>query len=122
MNSSMIGYFGERSAAAYLREKGYEIRAAGYRSRFGEIDIIAAKKGVIAFVEVKTRRGADFAAAREHVDAHKQRRIIATAEQYLASVRPKEQPRFDVAEVYVDERAGKLYVQHINYLENAFTL
>ena len=80
MNTKLFGKWGEEQAANYLRKKKYEIISAGYRTRFGEIDLIAKKKNTIVFVEVKLRRSADFARAMEYVDEHKQERIMTTAE------------------------------------------
>ena len=51
----LTGRQGEAQAAEYLRRRGYRILEAGYRSRYGEIDLIAEKRGIIAMVEVKTR-------------------------------------------------------------------
>lgn len=79
------GAAGEVLAARFLREKGYTIQAANVRSRFGEIDIIAADTQYIAFVEVKTRSEGALYAPREAVTPAKQRRILATAAQYLCS-------------------------------------
>lgn len=121
MNIAMTGYFGERTAAEYLRKKGYHIITTNYRSRFGEIDLIATKDNILAFVEVKTRRSASFASALEQVDIHKQRRLMATAQCYLAAFHPVEQPRFDVIEVYIKEEQNNLKALRINHLENAFT-
>ncbi len=115
----LLGRWGENQVADFLRKKGYHLLAAGYRSRYGEIDLIAEKKGYICFVEVKLRRSDQFAMAREFVDRRKQERIRLTAEHYL-SVNPSElQPRFDVAEVYAPEGISTKRVV-INYLENAF--
>ena len=55
MNSRMKGTLGEQMAARYLREKGYLVCAANYSYGSGEIDIIAEKKKLMCFVEVKTR-------------------------------------------------------------------
>lgn len=119
MNSRMLGRWGEAQAADWLRRHGYEVVASGYRSRFGEIDLIAVKEPWLAFVEVKLRRDASFAQAREFVDRRKQERIRATAQMYLAQHPTGLQPRFDVAEVYapdgVDTKAPR-----IRYWENAF--
>ena len=52
-----LGDFGERVAAAHLEAKGYRILATKFRMREGEVDVIAERGGVVAFVEVKTRRG-----------------------------------------------------------------
>ena len=61
------GAAGEVLAARFLRERGYDILTANYRTRLGEIDIIAADKQYIAFVEVKTRNDAAIYAPREAV-------------------------------------------------------
>ena len=58
------GAAGEVLAARFLRERGYDILTANYRTRLGEIDIIAADKQYIAFVEVKTRNDAAIYAPR----------------------------------------------------------
>ena len=55
MNNKRIGTLGEELAGIMLQEKGYKILAKNFRCRYGEIDIIASKNGVLAFVEVKTR-------------------------------------------------------------------
>ena len=61
------GEWGEAQAAAFLAQKGGRILARNYRTRFGELDIIAELSGVLLFVEVKTRKNDHFAAAREAV-------------------------------------------------------
>ena len=65
----LLGPWGEAAAAAYLRKKGFRIEAMNYRTRLGEIDIIAADRRYLIFCEVKLRKSADFAAAREFVDS-----------------------------------------------------
>lgn len=113
------GRWGEAVTAEYLRRAGYMILETGYRCRMGEIDLIARKDGILAFVEVKTRRSGAFAAPREFVDARKQRRLRLTAQAYLAA-HPEcaLQPRFDVAEVLAPE--GPAGEARVTYLENAF--
>ena len=59
--SNLLGAWGEALAAEYLRKKRYKILAAGYRCRFGEIDLIAANRTYLVFVEVKLRKSPDFA-------------------------------------------------------------
>ena len=112
MKASLVGRRGEAQAADYLRRRGYRIIEAGYRSRYGEIDLIAEKRGIVAIVEVKTRSGDRFAQALEAVDGPKRRRIRLTALQWLAQQEREPQLRFDVIEVYP---GGK-----INHIENAF--
>lgn len=100
MKASLVGRRGEAQAADYLRRRGYRIIEAGYRSRYGEIDLIAEKRGIVAIVEVKTRSGDRFAQALEAVDGPKRRRIRLTALQWLAQQEREPQLRFDVIEVY----------------------
>ena len=73
--ANLTGAWGEALAAEYLRKKRYTLVAAGFHSRFGEIDLIAQDKKYLVFVEVKLRKTADFARAREFVDRRKQDRI-----------------------------------------------
>lgn len=115
----LLGRWGEEKVAEWLRKKGYQVVAAGYRCRFGEIDLIAKRGKYICFTEVKLRRSADFAQAREFVDARKQERLRITAEQYLAETACALQPRFDVAEVYAPDGISTKNPRII-YLENAF--
>ncbi len=117
--AKLLGRWGEALAAEYLRRRGYRVVAAGYRSRFGEIDLIAEAGKYIAFIEVKLRKDDCFAPARAFVDARKQNRIRTTAELYLAARPTALQPRFDVAEIYAPQGMRTKYPQ-INYLENVF--
>ena len=111
------GAWGEAVAAAYLRKKGSRIVQQNFSTRFGEIDLIVQDARYIVFVEVKTRKSDRFGAAREAVDLHKQRRLIATAEQWLQRNPTNLQPRFDVVEIYGEE---DLPVRSIEHIENAF--
>ena len=118
MNTRTLGAFGEEEAVRCLRRKGYRIVQRNYRCRFGEIDIIARKRNILAFVEVKLRKDRRFAEAREFVTRQKQQRILASAQLYLASHPEDLQPRFDVIEVYApDGERGAITVEH---LEDAF--
>lgn len=117
--NNIAGAWGEALAAEYLRKKHFEIVAAGYRSRFGEIDLIARDKRFLVFVEVKLRKSARFAQALEYVDRHKQDRIRVTASIYLAQNPTPLQPRFDVIEVYAPEGTQTRHPE-IYHLEDAF--
>lgn len=118
-NSKLSGAWGEAYAAEYLRKKRFQIVAAGYHSRFGEIDLIVQDKKYIVFVEVKLRKSADFARALEYVDRYKQDRIRMTASVYLAQNPSKLQPRFDVVEIYAPE--GTLTLRpEVRHMEDAF--
>ena len=113
------GKWGEAIALDYLSNKQYIPVAIGFRSRFGEIDIIAKSKEYIVFAEVKTRKNSNFAHAREYVNREKQRKIIATANYWLLRRPTKLQPRFDVIEIYAKD-GEQTVTPEINHIENAF--
>lgn len=117
--NKQTGRWGEALAAAYLRKKRYHIVACNYSCRFGEIDLIARNRRFIVFVEVKLRKSADFARAREFVDLRKQSRIRTTAELWLSQNETVLQPRFDVIEIYAPE-GEQTKRPRINHLEDAF--
>ena len=95
-----LGKLGEDLACAELRRRGYAILERRYRTRFGEIDIVARDHGVTVFVEVKTRVGEAFGGAAAAVTAWKQRRVAQMAIDYVARRRLHGQPcRFDVVAV-----------------------
>ncbi len=122
-----LGKWGEQCAVRYLRRRLYRIVATNYSNPCGEIDIIARRGTMLAFVEVKTRRSTAFGCAAEAVNARKQRQIIRTAQLYLQQnpAAGKYQPRFDVMGIMLQSKAipnldgdgegcaGKYTVEHI---------
>lgn len=119
MDKKLLGRWGEEQAAQYLKSKKYRIVGMNYSSRFGEIDLIAENRNVVAFVEVKLRKSAKFAEAKEFVTRAKQERIISTAQSWLQLNETKRQPRFDVIEIYAPDGMSTK-VPDINHIENAF--
>ena len=119
LTSKLNGAWGEAIAAKYLQKKRYKLLASGYRCRFGEIDLIVKNRKYLVFVEVKLRKSADFAAAREFVDSNKQERLRATASMYLSQNPTDLQPRFDVIEIYAPDGALTKKPE-ITHLEDAF--
>ena len=113
------GAWGEDQAAEYLQKQGYNILCRNFHSRYGEIDLIAMKDDIIAFVEVKTRAKNALYSAAEAVTPAKQQKIILTAMHYMEEYNADLQPRFDVCEVYPSEVRRKR-IAEINYLEDAF--
>lgn len=107
------GKLGEDLATVELWHQGYAILARRYRTRYGEIDIVAQDGNTVVFVEVKARRTDRFGTAAESVTPWKQRRIAAMARDYLARSGRLESPcRFDV--VAIDGVAtDKVTIQHI---------
>jgi putative endonuclease len=95
-----LGEQGEDLAAQELCRLGYAILARRYRTRFGEIDIVAQDGASVVFVEVKARRSARYGTAAESLPFWKQRRIAAMALDYLAWAHRLNDPcRFDVVAI-----------------------
>ena len=117
--SRATGTWGEALVANYLRDRGYTLLAAGYRCRFGEIDLVAKKGKILAFVEVKLRSNLSHGLPREYVTRAKQQRIRTTAEFILAENELELAARFDVAEVYTDAEHSAVNTK-IEYIESAF--
>lgn len=114
--TQVIGNRGEAFVADYLKKKGYIISAKNYRTKFGEIDIIAENNDDILFVEVKTRKDSSLVRPYEYVNKTKQRKIYVTANIYLQHNGFGLKPRFDVAEVFTGVDGS----MRLNYFENAF--
>ena len=110
------GNIGEDAVCGFLVRHGYEIIKRNFTVRGGEIDIIAEKADIIAFVEVKTRTVGSMTSAEEAVDLRKQRLIIRTAQAYLQNAAQPLQCRFDVA--VVETEGGK--VKKLRYYVNAY--
>ncbi len=119
-----IGAGGEAIACRHLEVSGYEILQRNFRSRYGEIDIIARRRGIIAFIEVKTRIGSRFGKPFEAVSPRKQNQIRRMAEMWVAAnagvpeVRRCEF-RFDVISVKLSSRDG-MQESSLDHMEDAF--
>lgn len=120
MKKTELGAWGENLAADYLRKTGYRIVSRNFRCRLGEIDLIAQRGNILAFVEVKLRKTRQFGEAREFVTFEKQRKTRLAASYYLSGsgINQSVQPRFDVMEVYAPNGVNGPFT--VNYLENAF--
>ena len=114
-----LGKRGEALAWGYLQNEGYRILEKNFRTRFGEIDIVAEKKGTVVFLEVKTRRNQDFGTPAEAVDWRKRRKMAQVAESYLQRKGLENRPaRFDILSVLWDGANEPRFV----LLEDAFSL
>jgi putative endonuclease len=110
-----LGHQGEDAVAHKLSANEFTILARNFRKKGGEIDIIARKKDLIIFVEVKTRKAKYFALS-EIITFSKQRKIITTALLYILEHKLRDVAlRFDIALV---QKINTLL--EINYIENAF--
>lgn len=114
----LLGKEGERLAERYLHKKGYRLVERNYRCKAGELDLIVLDRGVIVFVEVKTRTGAAFGSPLEAVEIRKQRKMIQAAQFFLAEKGLQQRDaRFDVVGV---SWPGPVPV--LEHIENAFEL
>ncbi len=103
---------GEALAALYLRLRGHRILARNWRCHRGEIDIVSEHRGVLVFVEVKTRLNRRAGAPEDAVDARKQARLVELATAYVTRYGLHEIPcRFDV--VAVEPRWGVPWLRHL---------
>jgi len=82
-NRHILGKSGEEAAVNLLKENGYKILMRNYRTRLGEIDIVASDQDTIAFVEVKTRQQDRFGLPQEAISLAKQRKISKVATLFL---------------------------------------
>ena len=121
-----LGDFGERAARRYLRRHGYRIIKKNFVADSHEIDIIAADKEALVFVEVKTRtlgnENPNEPRPASSVTPEKQRGIIRAASYYAASNPINKKKRFDIIEVYADSSNGRYSVAEIKHLKNTFNL
>lgn len=110
------GTLGEDFACRCLQKDGYEILARNYHSSHSEIDIIARKGEIVAFVEVKMRSKTALAAPIAYVTAAQRRRIVFAAVAYLKEQgiynTGEYQPRFDVFEVVTENAGSPLVIRH----------
>ncbi|OGQ96149.1 MAG: YraN family protein [Deltaproteobacteria bacterium RIFOXYD12_FULL_57_12] len=119
-----LGKQGEDLAVAYLQRLGYRILARNYRTRLGEIDVIADDGGTLVFIEVKSRVGTTFDRSYEAVTDRKQRQLSKVALEYTARHDLQDRPaRFDVVGVLF-EPARKLAPgpARVELVKNAFDL
>ncbi len=116
MNKSRLGQEKETYIAEILTRQGYRILERNYRCRSGEIDLIAAHKGYLVFIEVKYRSSIREGYAEEAVDGRKQKRISRAALWYMKTHRlDMTTPcRFDVAAVTKEE--VKIYQNAFDYI------
>lgn len=111
--SKTIGDHAESIAESFLIKNKFKIIEKNFRTKTGEIDLIADDQGTLVFIEVKFRKSSDFGQPFETVTYKKQQKIIRTAQSYLQK-QPKlanKACRFDVISIHN---------QDINWIQNAF--
>lgn len=112
MKNKVEGNIGEVLSVNFLKKQGYKILSINFKTKFGEIDIIAQDKDTIVFVEVKRRETLKFGRPIEAIDYRKELKIKRVAEYYLNKTKNYEaNVRFDVIEILGKE---------ISHIKNAF--
>ncbi len=115
MQRTTVGAQGEQFVAQFLEQQKYTVLARNFRTKMGEIDLIARKKNLIVFVEVKTRT-TDYFELSQLIVPSKQRKIVATAAAFILENKLYQCIyRFDVALV-----VGRNPQFDLNYVDNAF--
>ncbi|HUU62474.1 MAG TPA: YraN family protein [Dehalococcoidia bacterium] len=117
MDSREIGALGEKIAAEYLTGLGYVIRERNFRSREGEIDIIAEKDDFLVFIEVRTRRSLSFGTPEESVTAQKKERLITLTQAYMED--REDLPSSWRIDVVALELGPKGQISRLELIENA---
>ena len=116
-----LGSWGERQARLYLEAQGYDVVAANFRTRHGEIDLVVRCGVELVFVEVKTRRGGTFGGPEESISPSRAERLALVAEEYMQSegnerYDSESEWRIDLVCLNLD-RGGRLL--SINHIPNA---
>jgi len=116
-NNIEKGLLGERKAQEYLIAKGYKIKELNYRTKIGEIDIIAEKSNTLIFAEVKTRTSTNYGFPYEAVNRRKLNKIVKCSLIYLKEKGfSNYQIRYDIIEVFLCDQT------RINHIENVFCI
>jgi len=84
MTSTSVGKLGENIAREYLKNKGYNIIEQNYRTKYAEIDLVAKKDNILAFIEVRTKTGEQFGTPEETINMDKKRRLKMNSMAYVA--------------------------------------
>lgn len=119
MTTKDTGARGELLAEAFLKKQGYRIVERNFRCKFGEIDIVGFKKGVLSFIEVKTRSSDAFGQPVDSVDKAKQKRLVRLANYYLYKKKAGDalHCRFDVVSIMMAKDKPE-----IELITNAITI
>jgi len=115
MDKKQLGARGEQHVASTLEKRGYTILAKNYSTKMGELDIVAQRGDIIAFIEVKTRHNEYFPLS-QLITPSKQQKIIRTAKMFIQKHAITDKVfRFDVAVLTMKETCITL-----QYIPNAF--
>lgn len=114
IDKNKIGDYGEVLASKHLIDLGYNIISRNYRTKFGEIDIIAAKQHVLIFIEVKTRYNSRYGLPCESVNYKKRKHIMTTSQIFISSKKLYNfDVQYDVIEVILNYSNDSYSINHI---------
>ena len=115
--NQILGELGEMVAVKYLAKSKYKLISTNYKTKAGEIDIIAKDRSHLVFIEVKTRETGEFLTPSEAVNKEKQAKIKTSAELFLRKhVKKDISYRFDIIEVISNDNQNF----HLNHIKSAF--
>lgn len=118
-----IGALGEEAAVKALKKQGYKILERNYRTKTGEIDIIAKDREYTCFVEVKLRKTNDFGTPADFINEKKRQKIIRTAQSYAVKNHIYNTPmRFDAVLINADTKGERLVNAKIEVVKDAFRI
>ena len=114
-----VGKRGELAAVNFLTQNGYRILERNFKTKLGEMDIIAQDGATVCFIEVKTRKSQFFGSGWEAITLQKKQKLILVAKSYLKQKKLNdEKARFDVISVELDA----LFKENVEIVKNAFEL
>ncbi len=109
------GRLGEEIAKKYLQSNRYAIIEQNYRTRRAEIDLIALYKGILVFIEVRTKKSERFGIPEESLNRNKKIKLMANAKAYVVKKRWKKEYRIDAICIVLD---NNYRVSRINHYQN----
>lgn len=121
LDRKLLGIKGENLSKTFLEKKGYKILVQNFRTRYGEIDLIAEEDGDLVFIEVKLRQSNDYGRPYESVNKKKQQHIVKSALLYIKSKNLfGKNLRFDVISIGPEPGAIEL-IRSAFMAENRYT-
>lgn len=118
--TSEFGAWAEYNVAQYLESKNYEVIDRNYRKKWGEIDIVAQKEGILVFVEVKANKKEIAGFEPENrVSPEKLRRMHRAIQTYLAAkkYKPQQEWQIDIVSLILDRDRGVIKIKHFKNIE-----
>jgi len=119
VHTKHLGKAGEEEATSYLKKRGYKILERNYKTKFGELDIVASKKKAIIFVEVKSRTVGEIDSPtflpEDNIDRRKRGKLRKLGEYYLSvhNYPENQEWQIDVVTVEIDLDSSSVVIRHI---------